>query len=378
MAEHWLDRLLELSPDSSVGARRRGSHLSRAQAARARSSASYQRALALAPEDVDTLRALADLHGELGQARRAARAPAARPRARPQDEGRARVRRAHRAPSRAPTRRTPGRPSASLPMRFAPAQRHHRRTLLDLTVTRSTRTASPSSSARSCSSRSPTRPRPPAREYAFSSRPTPARAAPRRARLPRRRQGRRGDRERRGRRRQPGDRDVHLGAAPSTCSSRGSRRATWSSSATASTTWRRATSSPTTSARSSYLQSTEPIAHAEYVLITPEDAAALTSTPARPGPRAERGGDAATERMHTLPRRRRRRRSARAGDAALVRGARLRARLDLQDLGQTSAAGTGASCAISSSSTTRRASSRTEITEGQDHRRARRCEAVYD
>ena len=63
--------------------------------------------------------------------------------------------------------------------------------------------------------------------------------------------------------------------APSTCSFRGSSRATWSSCATASTTWRRGTSSPTTSARSSTCKSASPVEHAEYVLITPKDRASL-------------------------------------------------------------------------------------------------------
>jgi tetratricopeptide (TPR) repeat protein/transglutaminase-like putative cysteine protease len=66
-AEHWLERLLETHPDSlwvrSVAARayRRLSQPERAIEA-------YRAALALAPEDVSTLRALSDLHGQLGQA----------------------------------------------------------------------------------------------------------------------------------------------------------------------------------------------------------------------------------------------------------------------------------------------------------------------
>lgn len=63
--EHWLTRLLELSPDNqwaySVAAR---AYRQLGQPERA--IATYRHALELAPEDVSTLRALSDLHGELG------------------------------------------------------------------------------------------------------------------------------------------------------------------------------------------------------------------------------------------------------------------------------------------------------------------------
>ncbi len=66
VAEHWLERLLETHPDNlwvrSVAARayRRLSQPERAVQA-------YLAALDMAPEDVSTLRALSDLHGQLGQ-----------------------------------------------------------------------------------------------------------------------------------------------------------------------------------------------------------------------------------------------------------------------------------------------------------------------
>lgn len=65
-AERWVDRLLGSDPDSQW------SHGVAARAYRAlgqpeRAIATYRRALELAPEDVGTLRTLADLNGELGQ-----------------------------------------------------------------------------------------------------------------------------------------------------------------------------------------------------------------------------------------------------------------------------------------------------------------------
>lgn len=66
-AEHWLSRLLEINPDSlwawgtAARAYRRLNQPERAVEA-------YKTALRLAPEDTSTLRALSDLHGELGSA----------------------------------------------------------------------------------------------------------------------------------------------------------------------------------------------------------------------------------------------------------------------------------------------------------------------
>jgi len=63
--EHWASRLLLLSPDSAWAA----GTVARAQRSLGnteRAVASYDRALGLAPDDVDVLRELADLQGELG------------------------------------------------------------------------------------------------------------------------------------------------------------------------------------------------------------------------------------------------------------------------------------------------------------------------
>lgn len=62
-AERWLDRFLAAEPDSTW-ARGVAARTYRALGQKQRAVASFQRALALAPEDVPTLRALADLYGE--------------------------------------------------------------------------------------------------------------------------------------------------------------------------------------------------------------------------------------------------------------------------------------------------------------------------
>lgn len=66
LAEHWIDRLLEADPDSTfhlgVAAR---AYMSMGKSDKA--IASYRQALALAPEDTDAMRDLADLYGRLGE-----------------------------------------------------------------------------------------------------------------------------------------------------------------------------------------------------------------------------------------------------------------------------------------------------------------------
>jgi len=64
-AERWLGRFLQSEPDS-VWARAVAARTYRALGQRERALAAHQRALALAPEDIPTLRALSDLHGEQG------------------------------------------------------------------------------------------------------------------------------------------------------------------------------------------------------------------------------------------------------------------------------------------------------------------------
>jgi cellulose synthase operon protein C len=134
VAEHWVNRLQTLSPESAWAAgiaARTGRALGNVE----RALQSYDRALALAPEDVDVLRELADLHGELGQ----------------RDEQMSRLRqvlglepqdteaRQYLAALEPQVARADEvyawPPERFLSDRFAPAGGFHRRTLLDLTVT---------------------------------------------------------------------------------------------------------------------------------------------------------------------------------------------------------------------------------------------------
>ncbi len=64
--ERWVDRLLAVEPDNqwALGT---AAHAYRALGEPERAVATYERALALSPEDVGTLRSLADLDGELGR-----------------------------------------------------------------------------------------------------------------------------------------------------------------------------------------------------------------------------------------------------------------------------------------------------------------------
>src|SRR5690606_8744561 len=134
VAEHWVNRLLTLSPDSAwasgVAAR-----AERAFAKPDRALASYERALSLAPEDVDVLRELANLNGELGRRDEQMAQLRQLLGLEPQDtEARQyleslepQVVRADEVYAWPPER--------FLSDRFAPADGFHRRTLLDLTVT---------------------------------------------------------------------------------------------------------------------------------------------------------------------------------------------------------------------------------------------------
>ncbi|MFT3774843.1 MAG: DUF3857 domain-containing protein [Minicystis sp.] len=65
-AERWLDRFLASEPDSTY-ARGIAARTYRALGQRQRAITSFQRALALAPEDIPSLRALADLYGQEDQ-----------------------------------------------------------------------------------------------------------------------------------------------------------------------------------------------------------------------------------------------------------------------------------------------------------------------
>ena len=239
-AERWLERFLRSEPDSSWS-RCLAARTYRALGQSERALAAYQRALALAPEDVGTLRALSRPLRRGGQARRAAQAAPADPR---------RSRRRRRTCASTSSTSSRPKPRADEAYAWAPER-----------VPAACATAAPTSATPAHAARPhgdhgvPQRPRQPlppggvpaahrrGRRRRRASTPSRTRRDTRdgqlRARqgLPRRRQGRRGDRERRGRRQQPGDRHVHLDAHASTSTSRGSTPATWSSSATASRTW---------------------------------------------------------------------------------------------------------------------------------------------
>ena len=130
----WVDRLLEIDPDSQW------SHGVAARAYRTlgqpeRAVASYQRALALAPEDVGTLRALADLQGDLGRRDEQLKLLQAILKIRPQDKD-VREYVEHIEPQKPrPDEAWAWKSEKFLKLRHAPAAGQNRRTLRDLTVT---------------------------------------------------------------------------------------------------------------------------------------------------------------------------------------------------------------------------------------------------
>jgi len=134
VAERWLARLLAIAPDSQwalgFAARSR-----RAMGQASAAIATYERALELCPEDVETLRALAELQGELGH--REAQLVALRRilELRPQDRA-VREYVEHLEPAGARTdERYAWAPKRFLGLRAAPAAGQNQRTLRDLTVT---------------------------------------------------------------------------------------------------------------------------------------------------------------------------------------------------------------------------------------------------
>ncbi len=133
-AERWIDRLLSVEPDGQW---------TFATAARAyrglgepeRAVAAYGRALELAPEDVGTLRALSDLEGELGRKGEQTALLARLLTVQPQDKD-ARRYLEYLEPSGSRLDESYAWDSDRfLPLRQAPAAGQNRRTLLDLTVT---------------------------------------------------------------------------------------------------------------------------------------------------------------------------------------------------------------------------------------------------
>lgn len=132
--ERWVERLLDTDPDSQwahgVAAR---SYRALGQAERA--IATYQRALALAPEDVGTLRALADLQGELGRRDEQLKLLQTILKIRPQDKD-VREYVEHIEPQKPRADEVWAWNSEKfLKLRHAPAAGQNRRTLRDLTVT---------------------------------------------------------------------------------------------------------------------------------------------------------------------------------------------------------------------------------------------------
>ena len=224
-----------------------------------------------------------------GQARtEQSQAPAADPRASaPRPRTCASTSSTSSRPDPAPTRPTPGRPSASWPCAARPPSATPSAPCAASPWPPSSPTAWPAASARSSSSRSPTKAAAGAREYAFEYQAVADKQAVqlRAAKVYRaERQDRRRRRERRGQRQQPLPWPPTPRRAPSTSTSRASTPATWSSSATASTTLDRATRSRTTSAsRSSTWAPTEPVASSEAVLITPKNRTFYANAQSVPG-----------------------------------------------------------------------------------------------
>ncbi len=133
-AERWLDRFIKSEPDSAW-ARVVAARTYRALGQRQRAVASFQRALALAPEDVPALRALSDLYGE--EDRRDEQLKLLRQilTLTPQDKA-VREYVEHIEPPRPRAdERYAWAPERFLPMRGEPAERYPKRTLRNLTVT---------------------------------------------------------------------------------------------------------------------------------------------------------------------------------------------------------------------------------------------------
>jgi len=132
-AEHWAERLVESHP-GDLWALNASAHTYRVLGEADRAIATYQRALALAPEDVGTLRTLADLDGELGRTDAELGLLHEILRIKPQDKG-VREYVEHVEPKKPrPDEAYAWAPERFLSLRHAPAQGQNRRTLRDLTV----------------------------------------------------------------------------------------------------------------------------------------------------------------------------------------------------------------------------------------------------
>jgi transglutaminase-like putative cysteine protease/Tfp pilus assembly protein PilF len=132
-AEHWAERLVASHP-GDLWALNTSAHAYRVLGEADRAIATYQRALALAPEDVGTLRTLADLDGELGRTDAELGLLHEILRIKPQDKT-VREYVEHVEPKKPrPDEAYAWAPERFLPLRHAPAQGQNRRTLRDLTV----------------------------------------------------------------------------------------------------------------------------------------------------------------------------------------------------------------------------------------------------
>jgi cellulose synthase operon protein C len=133
-AERWVERMLEAHPENQW------SYTIAAKSYRAlgqpeRALATYQRALELIPDEVGTLRTLADLHGELNNREEQVRLLRQILQLRPQEKE-VREYLEHIEPAKArPDEAYAMAPERFLPLRHAPARGDNRRTLRDLTVT---------------------------------------------------------------------------------------------------------------------------------------------------------------------------------------------------------------------------------------------------
>ena len=132
-AEHWSERLVESHP-GDLWALNTAARAYRSLGQPERAVATYQRALELAPEDVGTLRTLADLYGETGKTDAELVLLHEILRIRPQDKA-VREYVEHVEPQKArPDEAYAWAPERFLPLRHAPPQGQNRRTLRDLTV----------------------------------------------------------------------------------------------------------------------------------------------------------------------------------------------------------------------------------------------------
>jgi tetratricopeptide (TPR) repeat protein len=132
-AERWVDRLLGVASDKlwALGV---AAKTYRAFGQNDRALAAYDAALELCPEDVGTLHALSDLHGELGHRDRQLALLQQILRLRPQERD-VREYVEHIAPARArPDEAYAWSSERFLPLRHAPAKGENRRVLRDLTV----------------------------------------------------------------------------------------------------------------------------------------------------------------------------------------------------------------------------------------------------